>query len=324
MALVPFAAGQAAAYLPYIANAYGTGVGAFNTYKRYKKDFKVLADEARPYLKAIKGLKKFKKGKSSSRSKSTFVPVNRPSTMVRVVNSNFSGSYKPLAFTPNKNLKYKFSGNYPTALVPVKNYLVLGDNDAVTENTRTLYTTALAYIPKQTTADEQNLRDGNKVTIKGFAINIRFDNLSHDAGLYINVAIVIPRQSSAVSASEFFRDWGIERWLDFATGWSSEVTNRPINTDKYEVIMHRRYLLNQANEVSVGTGNFPNAPSGVRLQMYSKVNRAFTYDGTSGNTKEALPYLIHWCDQQRAASGSAAVNDVLRIHRTVKIVYREV
>jgi len=217
---------------------------------------------------------------------------------------------------------FRSAGERPNSIVPLKTYCQFSDNDPVNIQTRTIYNANLAFIPRQTASDEINLREGNRVNIVGVGVkfNIRAITLIATP-TYFNIAIVIPRASSVVTGVEFFRDWGTSRYLDFASGLSAQLFNRPINNDKYEVIMRKTVLINSQDDSGTSNNELPNTPSMKDISFYTKINRAFTFRDSTGYPVEAVPMLIWWCDALGAAAGSSSVVDKLAIHRTVRTLF---
>jgi len=336
-ALVPYSTAAAATVVPYLAHEFqGLGKALIDQgIKRLRTE--IENDPGRFTRAALRQAKRA--GKAFTSTSGQTVPGN---TYVKGFKPNPNYTYNSksgrMAFTRRKyrtgarkqyrrrtwKKNYRTAGEKPNSIVPVKTYMQHADNDAVNVNTRTLYTTNLAFVPRQTAADEINLREGNRVNIVGVGVkfNIRAITLIATP-TYFNIAIVIPRASSFVTGVEFFREWGTSRYLDFASGLSAQLFNRPINNDKYEVIMRKTILINSQDDSGTSNNELPNTPSMRDITFYTKINRAFTYRDSTGNAVEAVPILIYWCDAVGAAAGSASVVDKLAIHKTVRTVYND-
>jgi len=176
-----------------------------------------------------------------------------------------------------------------------------GQND-----TRLLASGSLTEIAAGTDIDQ---RERHNVQLSGFKVRGEIVNLI-GSPLYVNVAIVHNRDSGNTFANEFFRNSANVRGIDFSTALSSlELHGLPLNTDKFAVIKHERFLL--APNAGTASGPISNGQSEyyTTFDEYVKVDRNLQYDGAGPGDIDAASniHLIWWCDEMATAAGSTAV-----------------
>lgn len=169
-----------------------------------------------------------------------------------------------------------------------------------------------------TTSNSIDGRQRNIVNVRGWKICMEIVNTS-SAPLYVNVAIVVPKQSVGVSTSGFFRDSTSSRAIDFdATQLTGmEFHCLPINTDKYYVLHHRRYRL-ASSDSATNVYKEGNSKNFLNLDFYKKFNRQIRYEDNSDITAEAgRPYLLHWASNWGTGTGEVAVTSYSSSHRII-------
>jgi len=226
----------------------------------------------------------------------------------------------------SKMTRIKAAGMKPDRSIPIKRFEIDSDNNMQLKNTRQLYQGNLIYIPLQTTADELDKRDTSRVTVAGVRLNWFWRMpLLQSVPLWVNIAIVIPRNALVVDETALFRAYTGEREQDFALSQSWWRFNFPINKDRYEVIMHKRFLLAPNSHLNGNvTDVVPNARSIHNMKMYQKINRQFTYDdAVGGEPRQAAPIVIHWYDALGAAAFSASAVNKVELTRSTVVYYKE-
>lgn len=292
----------------YAAGAkYVLSGAAVQDYNRLKRKYEQFSESYKPVLHDLRTFRK-----------SALRPTSR-SMSGRVVGY---GAGANIVRTRTRGTQYneiKKSGEFPTSIVPIKNYMLANDNNKVLQHTRVLYHLDLIFVPKQSTDDEINLRDGNKITVLGHSFNIRWENvLPHP--IFVNHAIVIPRGTTHVTQIEFFREWGTSRYEDFDVKLCSENFNRPINKDKYHIIRHKRYIL---GGLSNNQYNLPNTPSTKTIRFWLPIKRTFTFRDEGGFPVESFPILVTWFDQVPAVASWLPHQNAVNQWQQVKMVYTE-
>lgn len=173
-------------------------------------------------------------------------------------------------------------------------------------DTRTLSSGSLTEIAAGTDIDQ---RERHNVQLSGYKVRGEVVNLL-GSPLYVNIAIVHNRDTGNTFAHEFFRNSANVRGVDFSTALSSlEMHGLPMNTDKFAVIKHERFLL--APNASTATGAVSNGQNDyyTTFDEYVKVNRNLQYDGPSSGEVDAASniHLLWWCDEMATAGGSTPV-----------------
>jgi len=226
----------------------------------------------------------------------------------------------------SKMTRIKAAGMKPDRSIPIKRYEIDSDNNMQLKNTRQLYQGNLIYIPLQTSADELDKRDTSRVTVAGVRLNWFWRMpLLQSVPLWVNIAIVIPRNALVVDETALFRAYSGEREQDFAIAQSWWRFNFPINKDRYEVIMHKRFMLAPNSHLNGNvTDVVPNSKSIHHMKIYQKINRQFTYDDSvGGEPRQAAPIVIHWYDALGAAAFSAIAINKVELTRSTVVYYKE-
>jgi hypothetical protein len=128
----------------------------------------------------------------------------------------------------------------------------------------------------------------------------------------MHFAVISPKQLTPSPISErFFRSQENARGQDFNNGLTGiQFDCLPINTDLYDVLMHKRRTVNPSTG---GFGFVPNSGKNYgTLQKYIKIKRQVAYD-TEGNTTNGQLLLVIWCDQMFTSVGQPSVNNAMRI-----------
>lgn len=175
-------------------------------------------------------------------------------------------------------------------------------------DTRQLYVVNLIDIDR---GQDLNQRERDVINFRGVRLcNSWYNNFN--VPLFINCAVVSRKDADSTippETGDFFRDLnGNSRGQDFDPAILTSIAFRclPINTDKYLVHKHKRYVL--AGDVNT---NFyqGNKPSYMNTKWYIPFKRQIRYDTVKGGdlSYNANLYFIWWCDQINATSGTTAV-----------------
>jgi len=185
--------------------------------------------------------------------------------------------------------------------------------------TRTLAPTPLTDIAK-TTTNEINRRQRDIINLRGFKIHFDFDVTNgKDEFIYVNMAVLSPKDSLTVPTTEFYKAEGSSttRYKSFNTTLSSmQMHYYSINTDRYTILLHKRWEVNRSSR---GVGG----PTWRAYKKYIKVNRQISYSSEAQDTCNDPIFIVIWCDQAGVTSGSPAVADVLTYSFLVESIYKE-
>lgn len=196
--------------------------------------------------------------------------------------------------------------------------------------TRTLYACPLIVVPHTTTNDIDD-RQRNIVNLRGIKLCVALNSKISGQPLYLNYAIVWPKNGQQLVASQstygnFFRQTlgGSNRSQDFGVGLSAlEFHCTPINTDDWAVLMHKRMILNQ-NSSAPSTFNNQNGNSYRHIMKYVKIGRQVRFSNLNQNTPESGQlYVVFWCDVMNAQFGSASVPNALNMAEYYVTYFRE-
>lgn len=196
-------------------------------------------------------------------------------------------------------------------------------------NTKVLHYAELTDIA-HTTTNEISKRQRDICYISGFKFMAEFKN-ALQAGLparplYLNVAFVYDRESNKgtviVNGDEFFRaNTGNTRYKDFGGAMSAmERHCLPLNTDRFTIISHKRYILGNIKDSSGMNTNM--ARSWLSICRYIKLRKRITY--TNDDKANSKIWLLIWCDMFGDNSADPIQVNALNYDYHVSAYFREV
>lgn len=196
---------------------------------------------------------------------------------------------------------------------------------AGTSNNQLLIATKTLYEVELTKLDEgplPNERQRNIVNFRGVKLCLEMENLNTTNNVYFNYCVVHPKKSRVMTNNQFFRGNGIERALDFTDSnlQGLDYHCRPINTDYYTVLAHKRFIL--GNRTGSGTGGANRVVQKVHLR-YIKLNRQLRYDNIEGVDACVTPmFLAYWCTFMGSTTSASPVADQVRFTRRTITYFR--
>lgn len=196
------------------------------------------------------------------------------------------------------------------------------DSGPTSQTTRNLYVTDVTAIPK-TTSNEIDSRQRDMIQYKGFRYCEEWHNTS-DKPLLCNIAVVAGKGETDYTrlTDNFFRGTGTTRALSFTTTLGSlDFHCRPINTDKYIVLSHERFVLG----TRVTDKFFEDTKNYAMKTKWVKVGRQIRYEDASGVTGSAKTpiYLVHWCDQMTTPAGTTELLDAMMHSQQITAYFAE-
>lgn len=232
---------------------------------------------------------------------------------------------------PRQKRLMKVVGDRPYSKI-CKVFQIVTDSASgpVNRSSRVLYSQNItARIPKQTTADEPNLRDQDVLEVKGVKIDYLFKATQTSCKVF-NMALIIPKDSVVLSVgiptTGFFRGYGTSMEIDFQTPLTShDMTNRPINSDRYDVLWRKKFVISHLQEPDPNSNPHnivPNNKFYKRISKYIPINRQFRNVGET-ETHGRDPWLVYWCDDIGAPAGTAIADDQYEIEEIMRIFYND-
>lgn len=213
----------------------------------------------------------------------------------------------------------------PVGLSTTKKSTVV-DNVDVTRQTRTLYSMNVTDIrkPAAGVAPDIDERSREIVNLRGFKYCMTFNNLTNKP-LFVNLAVVVPKTPLITDIAPtvgFFRGTGNERALNFANSLNvNDFRCRPINSDRYIILMHKRVMLSgnvQTSGYTTGSG-----ASYKVMDGYMKIGRQMRYPTGAGQTTSINQVeLVYWMDGWNNTSGTAPAN-VAKVGQRVISYWKE-
>lgn len=193
------------------------------------------------------------------------------------------------------------------------------NNTALTSrNTRTQYIQEMTGMPQITTASSISSRSRQIINSIGFKLCIEFENME-TVPLYINWAVISTKHGNTTpGVINFFRsqDSGTSRATTFNnTLTSNEFRCLPINTDIYNVLMHKRFIV---AGTSTNTGY-----SHRVLDKYIKINRQLRYPTTGDIECETPIYIVYWADKPLQGTGTVPVASAYQVQFKIIHYFKE-
>lgn len=141
-----------------------------------------------------------------------------------------------------------------------------------------------------------NERENNSILLKGMAINFMFVNTRPLEKLYLNFAMLTPKQGNLIDNTSFFRSNDVNINEDFASSPDilSALTKhiRPINADKYIIHFHKRCILGPRGGTTTAIHDL-NSPSTKKYKIYYKLNQKVTFSGTPEQADQKI-WIVYW------------------------------
>lgn len=188
--------------------------------------------------------------------------------------------------------------------------------------TRSLISENLAAIP-HSTANTIDERQRNILNLRGTKLCFEVTNNTDDP-LYFNCAVIVPKLSSAVTTTDFFRGSTGERAEDFGVALTGlQFHCLPINSDKYHILWHKRYKLRPLNN-STGTQRATSGSNYMNIEKYIKYKRQIRFTGNSDtNAEGGAPFLVFWGARFDTASGTAVTAGGFTVQRRFISYFKE-
>jgi len=163
------------------------------------------------------------------------------------------------------------------------------------------------------------------MNVKKITYEMFFEN-QDTTPIVLRIGILIPKDYAGTSVNigndEFFRNWGTLDHVDFGTPLKGlDITGRPINTDKYDILFQKRVLLGPKNAAVNALYNVP-AKSEFHWKYTLPVNRQFKFDA-GGFTQGNDPTLVYWLDSRTTAANAVAVGAIAKVIRNIRVHFQE-
>lgn len=175
-------------------------------------------------------------------------------------------------------------------------------------STRTLYAFNMTDIARQddvSSAQGFNLdrRARDLINLIGFKVCFYVRN-TNEKPVYMNLAILCPKDDQDVDTVDFFRSNKTGRSTDFDTSLSClQFHCNPVNSDKYTILRHIRRTIHPSEE-----GGFNYMKPNWNLEdFWVPVNRQMRYKSNLPQSAINRIELVYWFDTTEAAGGSEAL-----------------
>lgn len=196
-------------------------------------------------------------------------------------------------------------------------------------NTRTVTKQDLSVIERVSNVAgglTNDKRVGDVIHMSGAKLNFFIENGSA-VPIGCNVAIVVPRNESSLNVTlpipNFFGGNSDTRGeaFDLATKTGLELHTLPLNTDKFEVLYHKRKILGRTFAAG-GVTTSTDAKSWGLWDDYIPINKEIRYTDGTGASAVSAPCVLVWFDSMRSPTGAAAFAGCL-VARHLTVFWRE-
>lgn len=210
-------------------------------------------------------------------------------------------------------------------------------NESIARNSvnmasKTLYlvgsgTGGLVQLDKQAGGDSLNRRERDICNLRGLRICAEVYCIA-TTPCYYNFALVYDRENLKQPLDQDFwrAQGGDDRSINFNIDPGPPIVYRdslhyhcaPLNTDRFVVLMHKRYLIN-------GSQNVNGPKSYFARKWYVKIKRQLRFDGAAASTPvDGQIYGLQWCDDFASAGGpSTSVADRVNATHTVTCYFKD-
>jgi len=137
-----------------------------------------------------------------------------------------------------------------------------------------------------------NQRERTMINWRGTRICMFFRNTGNTNPVNLNIAVLAPKSTGAGNvpvATEFFRGDVGTRAIDFGVTLSAnEFRCRPINSDEYNILRHKRYTLAQTAHLKwMEQRTLKNF---LQIKWFIKAKRQIRYSASDGNTQPRIVF----------------------------------
>lgn len=160
-------------------------------------------------------------------------------------------------------------------------------------------------IPAQTSmTDDEHAREKDRIIYKGFKYELQLRNDEAGVPMTVNIAVLCPLHSIvAPTVFDFLRAPNnlFGRGRDFTTGLNNyEMHRSAINTDKYTVLLHKRYVVGPQRSSNIPFMN-ESSKNYIQLKKYVRINRQLRYESDVCSTPI---FFLMWLDKYQCVAGT--------------------
>lgn len=171
-------------------------------------------------------------------------------------------------------------------------------------NNKELSAFDIIRVEKDVAANENiSKRQRDTILHKGVKVCFTCKNIRKEV-VFLNWAIVTPKAANAIDSTNILRGEAEERYLPVNNQQTTmDLRCAPINTDRYNVHMHKRYTIKPDSDKSA---NVKEGSDLVIIEKYIKTNRQLFFNGDQANPLTNM-YMIYWVDYYGSPTGVNAL-----------------
>lgn len=174
-----------------------------------------------------------------------------------------------------------------------------------------------------------NRRTTDLINLVGFKIDMAFRNL-RPGRVLLNIAVLVPRTATVITTStlpvpDFFQSNNLNRGEDWnpITKFGFENHIMPINTDQYEVVMHKRITLGEAGTAAANRSLGYDKPPYFFFSKWVPFQREMRYRTNLGTSANNSPCLVYWVNEDEAPAGLALIPATTKLYGKITTHWRE-
>lgn len=188
-------------------------------------------------------------------------------------------------------------------------------------NTKVLNFSELTDIPQKGGTDnlQRTVRTRQTAFVKGFKVCLNAVNTTN-VPLHWNVAVLAKRTNDqqVIDNTDFFRSYNSENRAESFS--SANLTGldyacRPINSDRFIVLKHKRMLVAPVSSSSFYNGG--NSSNYRHLEFYTKLGRTLTWEARQDVDADQKVWLVMWCSVFASDAGATSVPGLTYYRRTI-------
>lgn len=233
------------------------------------------------------------------------------------------GAYRAVKWARRRRQALRKCGNRP-GFARCKTTARLDDRSIVSYSSRSLQQWNIFQIGAGGNIDD---RQRDIVNVRGLKICLEIQNTTA-VPIWIRMAIVIPKGSSTVSTTDFFRGYADARGTDFTVGSATGLNSNdlrclPLNPDVMDIVwQHKIFLVGNTDTPSNETINFQWGSNYKTVDKYIPIKRQLLYDGSTISPNGRTPVFIMWGVNIIGNQGAAVAN-AYRMFKRFIIYWKE-
>lgn len=170
-----------------------------------------------------------------------------------------------------------------------------------------------------------NQRQHNVIRVAGFQLHCAFQSTQIEP-LWLNLAVVSPKQANVITTANFFRAYNDERARNFGDSVNTGLMHHclPLNTDKFNILWHYRSCLGAKNEGNQQTYNSHHWSSYKLINKWIPLKRQLRFDAEASTTPmDGNVFIIYWFTPFVGSAPLLPISSAVNTMADVYMYYRQ-